>query len=258
MSSFTIGASYTASRLPKTGLALADINLTLIARKRSDGSLTVLWDGTVHPTEEITGMGVYTRSYTEADFSLNDYLVMSQYVGAQTVDQTVGVGSPAQDAAVATVDEEALARAVWANDVRTLTQILTSYWGNRTTGTLTAVRGDTLDLQINNLGSLVSRTEIYVTLKNSPEDADADALLQVSESGGLGVLAGATAATPGDASLVVADENAGNLNVHVEAAAMATLPSGRLHYDVQVSFGTLISTRGIGIFLVLEDITRHV
>ena len=50
-----------------SGLALADIGLHLVALDKSAGTLTVIWDGSVCPTAEVSPLGMYVRAYGDAD-----------------------------------------------------------------------------------------------------------------------------------------------------------------------------------------------
>ena len=74
MTTITIAATFTADDgVPATGLVLADIALHLVARSQAMGAQTVIWDGSEHPTAEITTLGMYTRQYLAADLGAYDY-----------------------------------------------------------------------------------------------------------------------------------------------------------------------------------------
>lgn len=71
---------------PATGLALADIDLYLTSRRRTDGVLTIIWDGTQNPTGEITNIGAYVRGYATENLSIYDYFARAYYTGAVVLD----------------------------------------------------------------------------------------------------------------------------------------------------------------------------
>lgn len=79
--------------VPATGLTLTDINFYLTRRRRSDGLVEVVWDGTQHPTEEITNVGQYTRAYLSEDVASYDYFARASYVGAVSLDVDHVTGS---------------------------------------------------------------------------------------------------------------------------------------------------------------------
>ena len=94
MSTITISAIFTESNgQPATGLTLSDIDLYLIRQTRSTGAIETVWDGAQNPTKEITDMGIYTRSYTNADLVTYTYYAMAKYTGAETLDTDYVMGS---------------------------------------------------------------------------------------------------------------------------------------------------------------------
>lgn len=86
MSSVEVSAHFTESGAPATGLTLTDINFYLVSRKLADDTITVIWDGTQHPTVEVTTVGDYARTLTGADFSAYSYHGMAYYAGTASVD----------------------------------------------------------------------------------------------------------------------------------------------------------------------------
>lgn len=89
---------------PATGLTLADIDLYLYSRKKSDGSVSTIWNGET-PTEEIGG-GKYSKSYGGEDFDTYDYFAHAHYTGATSLDSnysldnSFGLGAPEVNAEV--------------------------------------------------------------------------------------------------------------------------------------------------------------
>lgn len=76
-----------AGGTPSVGLALADIDLYLTEVNRVTLAQNIVWDGTQHPTAEITNMGAYARVYATADLDVNVYIARGTYTGAVALDQ---------------------------------------------------------------------------------------------------------------------------------------------------------------------------
>ena len=146
---------------------------------------------------------------------------------------------------------------VWSYPNRTLTP-----GAARTTPTvanydLTLVRGDSWLQPILGLGILAAGSKIYFTARDNANDPDSASALQLERSGGLLVLNGAPAATPGDGVLSVTDWTAGNLLLTLKAVETATLTPRTISYDVQVvqTDGTITTVRS-GNLIIPSDITR--
>ena len=95
--SMTVLAWFTKSTgdLPGTGLALADIDISLTAIHRTTGAETVIWN-TENPAFEVANVGAYGKIY-DADFDTYNYSGGAQYTGADTLDNdyvsgTLGIG----------------------------------------------------------------------------------------------------------------------------------------------------------------------
>ena len=83
--------------------------------------------------------------------------------------------------------------------------------------------------------------EIWLTIKRSPSDADDEALIQVTYTGG---------------AIEVTDAQGGCIAVELTAAQTASLRPIAYYYDVQVRLDGRISTPIAGIIHVLADVTR--
>ena len=107
MSNLTVAVMFTKTNGDEaaTGLTLTDIALYLTAYKVSDGSTTVVWDGTQNPTEEVDNIGCYARVYTSADLNTYEYFAKAVYSGATTLDQDTVQGAVSSIAAVEIADE---------------------------------------------------------------------------------------------------------------------------------------------------------
>lgn len=151
----------------------------------------------------------------------------------------------------------AIAAAVWAYVTRTLTQTAAAVAAALAGDTITIRRGDTLSVSITGLGDISSRTKLWITGKGDRGHPDTSAVFLVEETAGLVYLAGAVAATPTNAELVVTDEVAGDLTLTikgVETAKLAELVTGS--YDIQVLETAGPRTLSDGELNVSLDVTR--
>lgn len=125
---------------------------------------------------------------------------------------------------------------------------------------ITAVRGDTLRRIFNNLGDLTDRSALWLTVKRSYDDSDADAIIQITEAGGLLTFQGAPAADASLGSLTVATEEDASVTFFLHAANVALLaPVGSgLVFDAQWRNGSTgdVTTILSGEFIVPADVTR--
>lgn len=128
----------------------------------------------------------------------------------------------------------ASAAEVWGYAARTLTQTAAQVEEALGGTTLNLYRDSTFTAALTGLGNLVERDKLYFTVKGKLADADAAALIQIEESGGLLRLNGVEAAA-GDGSLTVDNEMLGNVTLRLEAAAAAKLViAGGQFYDLKL------------------------
>jgi hypothetical protein len=92
------------------------------------------------------------------------------------------------------------------------------------TGLITIVRYTTFTRQITGLGSLTNRAELYFSIKRSPSQDDDDSLIRISEGTGLERINGAAAGDAAGASLVVDDQDDGDVTITMVKAITSTLP----------------------------------
>jgi len=151
-----------------------------------------------------------------------------------------------------------VAAAVWAYASRTLTQSAAQVIAVLSGDTLTLTRGTTWSISLTGLGSLVSNTKIYFTIKTDTDETDAESTVQVEKSGGLLVLNGTTTTTS-NATLTVTDINAGDITIVVKPAATTTVSPSNFVYDVKMvkSDGTVQALTN-GIARVTDHITRAI
>jgi len=98
----TVAAVFTQAGAPAGGLALAEIGLHLVALDKGAGTLTELWDGSVQPSAEVSPLGMYVKTYAEADLDAYDYFAAAQYLGTAELDATWITGVISRDSGLAT------------------------------------------------------------------------------------------------------------------------------------------------------------
>jgi len=124
----------------------------------------------------------------------------------------------------------ATAAQVWAYADRTLTMSAAQLQAAATGAALIWQRGDTISQPITGLGTLASRTKLYVTAKLDPDDADTAAVFKIEETAGLQILNGAAAGTPAQGDITVDDATAGDITITLDEAASVLLPTGTALY----------------------------
>ena len=100
-------------------------------------------------------------------------------------------------------------------------------------GEVNAQAGDTVSFLLVNLGNLAGAKKVYFTAKLRKTDPDANSIVQVEKTEGLKYIM-AQAAAPGNGSLTVLDEVAGNIRVRLEAADSVKIPQGTYYFDVKI------------------------
>jgi hypothetical protein len=158
------------------------------------------------------------------------------------------------DPATQTVTTDA--EAIWAHSVRTLTSAAQVPTEETSTELVSRRRGDSWSVSLTGLGNIADRETLWLTIKRDLSDADADALLQITEADGLTV---GLSESESDASIAVDDEAAGDITIVVAAAATRLAWGRRYDYDIQVlrDDGT-VATLATGEWRVVEDVTRSV
>lgn len=156
---------------PATGLLLADIDVTVFRRRKSDGTVQTVLTA-VNPTEEVGG-GIYTRAVASADVADWDYFAFAEYTGVTTLD--VNFSLQADDGQL--TEEEiwnyttrtltsfgTLVADIWTNATRTLTSfgtLVSDIWSNATRtltsfGTLVADIWSNATRTLTSFGTLVA------------------------------------------------------------------------------------------------------
>ena len=132
-----------------------------------------------------------------------------------------------------------------------------------TPGYIGVTRGDTLTVTLPLLGNIASRTKLVWTLKltsmvQSSSNTDSQAIIQVSESGGLLTLNGATATDSTQASLTVTNATTGAVTLTLKPSVTSVIPIEDAIWDSQFWVGTIISTPINGTFGITGDVTQSI
>ena len=238
MSNLIVGATFTKNTGdPATGLVLAEIDFYLTSYHNTTGALLVIWNGSQHPTQEVTNIGSYARIFTAANLDTFTYFVRATYTGATVLDSDSVTGVAGQESAkLALADASAVA-------------IITGT-------TINVLRGDTWSISILGLGDISARTMLWFTIKFEHRASDDDAIVQIEETAGLIRINGAAAGVPGNGSITVTDAVAGDITIALDEVETAKIIPATMPYDVQMFDGTDITTLTTGVVVVPADVTR--
>ena len=122
---------------------------------------------------------------------------------------------------------------------------------------ITSRRGDRLSVSLPLLGNISARSKLWWTAKRSLSHPDDEAILALTEAGGLVRLNGEAAADSSKGSLTVDNATTGAVTLYVHESVMATLdPVHALFWDCQFKAASVLSTPKRGQFTVLPDVTQ--
>ena len=118
-------------------------------------------------------------------------------------------------------------------------------------------RGDTLSVDVQRLGDISARTNLWFTVKSDKDDADTGAEIQIDENNGLLYIVGAVATVPANGSITVTNAVTGALTVALDEVETAKLTDlGTWFYDIQMITATGVSTLVRGRATIIADATR--
>jgi len=243
------------------------------------------------PTSDAAGLVQWLPTQAETNATVVTFLA-NDALGAEWEPLTISFDTTTDTTIALYLDAAitAIPASVWAHGVRTLTSfgtlvadittaisaILCNVWNcsSRTlTMSLAAVksmllgsklelwRGDTLAQTFTGLGDLSAVTDLWFTVKKQDlNDLDSAAEIQISLTGGLLAIAGATATTPANGSIVInLPATQGSITVNLAAAEMAKLDIDFTGYwDIQKLTGAVVQTITRGNAAVLGDVTRRI
>jgi len=143
---------------------------------------------------------------------------------------------------------------VWTYGSRTLTQSATSVIAAVSGDSITQIRGDSWDFDIDDLTLDTNKQQF--TIKKAHDDADGAALLMLDSATGLLILNGSTDVTASNGSL----SYAGTTLTPVAAASVtAQLPKGTYVYNIQyVTAAAVVKEPYGGKFIITPDGVRAV
>ncbi len=234
---------------PATGLLLADIDLFLWSRRKTTGVIALLWNA-VNPTEEVGG-GIYTREYPGENYELYDYLAYANYTGIAVLDSDHAIMNSAL-----TLD----AHSIWSYSSKQLTLNLPMLQTIIGGTSISILRGDTLDLDVQYLGDITNRSKLWFTVKVDKDFPDGSADIMIEETAGLQYINRAGAAIPANGSITVIDPVSGSISIDLAASETAKLLiTGNFYYDIQVLYATgVVTTLRMGRATIVGDMTRSV
>lgn len=154
---------------------------------------------------------------------------------------------------------------IWNYPTRTLTQSGINVQAAVAGSEITIIKGNTIQLALIGLGSLVDYVSILFTVKHSYDDPDTSSLIQIKKNlsginDGLLYING-VAGTPANGSIAITSLPLGNITINLTAAECAKLsPDADLKYDVKLiqSAGVLQYTMRIGKFILASNVTQAV
>jgi len=118
-------------------------------------------------------------------------------------------------------------------------------------------RGDTLSVDVQRLGNIAARTNLWFTVKDDKDDTDVNSQIQIDENNGLLYIVGAVALIPANGSITVTDAVTGALTVALDEVETAKLTDlGTWFYDIQIVTATAVTTLVRGKATIVADATR--
>jgi len=206
----------------------------------------------------VLALTVTTLWLPSLSIAVNSGDVLKVYVQGVAGDVAVGVVTEIFDVtAMASAD----ACEMWGCSSRTLTMSLASIKSMLLGSKLELWRGDTLAQTITGLGDLSLVDDLWFTVKKQDlNDLDATSEIQISLTGGLLAIAGATATTPANGSITInLPATQGSITVNLAAVEMAKLAIDFTGYwDIQKLTGAVVQTITRGNASVLGDVTRRI
>lgn len=223
------------------------------------------------------GQGVYRCAVSAALVTVaGDYVVVwltasttvtqrelssAWYVGQTWVER---IDATLSTIAASIVSAATIAAAVWANAIRTLTEVLVST-DNNPTNALTARRGDTYIKSLTGLGSITGYTKFWLDVKDTEDglQPDDDATVQIVTGSGFGAATGliylnGETTTAAWGSLAVDDAALGDITITLEADATVLLLPGRYFYGIKALVAGDPTTLLTGVFIVYPGYTAAI
>lgn len=201
---------------------------------------------------------LHTSTLSDIQSALSD---AHSDLGSKIGGITVSLGASDISDIVSGIVAGGLASQMWSNSVRTLTAPA-SATTDVTGADITRTRAATWSIAITGLGDVSARSspKLWFTIKSKLDgEDDRDALLQITETGGLLWLNGRSYGTPGHGSITVSDAAAGNITIAVDEDVTRQLKSANgLHYDIKMMASGSLTKLSQGKFTITNAVTLSI
>ncbi len=122
---------------------------------------------------------------------------------------------------------------------------------------INVVRGDRLSVALPVLGDITARTKLWMSVKSNSLIDDSDALLLLTEAGGLVTFDGAAATSSALGSLTVTSQSEGRVTLFLDKTITAQMrPWKQYVFDLQWQGTDILTTPRSGRLIVAADVTR--
>ncbi len=128
----------------------------------------------------------------------------------------------------------------------------------QTPSTITIHKYSSLSFSLTAMGSVANKSKVWFTVKDEYSDTDAQAIIQITEAGGLVYLEGASYGTSAHGSITWTDTSAGDVTIAMDEVATALLTSRKgLKWDLKVLRSTnAVNLLATGTLDILDGVTR--
>ena len=128
---------------------------------------------------------------------------------------------------------------------------------NPVSGVITIRRGDRISIPMPLLGDISARTKLWLVIKANANHEDSDAMIFITESGGLITFDGADASSSALGSLTVTDATTGATTFFLDKTLSAQLRAWKSFvFDLQWQGTNILTTPRRGRIVVASDVTR--
>ena len=147
----------------------------------------------------------------------------------------------------------------WDYPVRTLTMSSSQIYALLQTQDIAIIRGDTISIPIEGLGSILNYKKAWFTIKSMKKDLDSESIIMIEQSEGLLKVNGEDALDSTKGSLVVDNETLGNITISIDAEISMEIESSNYYYDIQwLDPNDKVYTLQIGKAVVVNDVTKAI
>lgn len=208
-------------------------------------------------TEESNRVGTYGATIAESLSGIYEAYCLSGsdvvFTGVVNITSTSGTFSIGE---YAPITEDTVSATILA----TISAAAVALQAIDSAGNITIHRGDTLSIAITGLGNLSARSKLWFSVKDRLSDADASAILQITQDGLTYINGAAVAPASADGSITVDDQVAGDITIALAATRTEDLDAASsLIYDIQMlTTGGVVTTLTQGKVTINEDITRAI